>query len=118
MRFEVPVYGKGICANCFRVIVFGIVSGKLVVCGRCKHVCAGFEFEVTDCFAEHSGVEFHLFTVGLSNMFPRGAFLFWWANEGESTEAFWYEEDVNVRVKVDMVMVSFWLVMSSRRDGG
>ena len=51
-------------------------------------------------------------------MFPRGAFLFRWANEREGTEAFWYQEDVNIRVEVDMGMLSFWFVVSSRREGG
>ena len=90
MGFEVPVYREGICADCFRVIVFGIVSRELVVCGGCKEVCTGFKFELADCFAKYSGVEFHLFAICLSDVFPRGAFLFRWANEREGTEAFWY----------------------------
>ena len=70
MRFKVPVYGEGVCANGFWVVVFGVKSGKLMVCGRCEHVCAWFEFELADCFSEHGWVQFDLFTVGLSDVFP------------------------------------------------
>ena len=117
MRFEVPVYGKSVRANCFEIIVFGVVSRKLMLCGRCKHICTWFEFQFADCFLEHCGVDFHLFAIGLGDMFPKNAFLFWRSNEGKCAETFWYQEDFNVWVEVIVALLSGWFWMSSRRNG-